>query len=124
MRPIVVIAMLLAAAVSARAQIADPEQRKSWFNLQKLAADIEELNRCFAVLTTRDNRTVELPNYYARIEEFVSEVDEYVRKYVDRRGKEESPAVFRFRVWQVSLNAGAQQARRPDVSFCKAMSQQ
>lgn len=38
--------------------------------------------------------------YYKRISRFVWEVDQYVRKYVDYRDKEESPEAFQYRFWK------------------------
>jgi len=44
-----------------------------------------------------------------------------VKKYVDYRGKEESPEAFRYRVWEVALKFGAKEAKAADPGYCRAL---
>ena len=100
-------------STSVLAQITDPEQAKSWFFLQKIATDIEELWNCHGVALMQHD--ADAPRYataaYEKTTLFVHEADAYVQRYVSRRGKTETPEAFRFRVWKVPIQAGASKAR-------------
>ena len=49
-------------------------------------------------------------------------IEEYVKKYSAERGKTETVAAFRYRVWKVSLQVGDTKYRKDlTVSACDAM---
>src|SRR5262249_769074 len=86
----------------APAQISDPEEGKSWFFLQKIAKDIEELDRCMSIVaadTDRSAVSIALKPYRAALskksELFVDEADAYVQHYAVRLGKDDTLRVFR-----------------------------
>jgi hypothetical protein len=67
----------------APAQISDPEQAKSWFFLQKIAKDIEELDRCMSIVAADlDLSAIALEPYGTaynkKVELFTDEADAYV----------------------------------------------
>ena len=102
----------------AAAQISDPEQGKSWFFLQKIAKDIEELDRCMSIVaadTDPSAISIALKPYRAALnkksELFVDEADAYVQHYAARLVNDDMLRAFRFRVWKIALDVGRRTAR-------------
>ena len=110
-------------SLGAEAQIAETDQRKSWFYLQKLAVDLKEQENCFmyAALAGQAQMNKASEGYRVKVEEFVSEADAYASKYLNTRGKSESAAVFRFRVWRVPIEIAQKEAKQLDKFACEAI---
>jgi hypothetical protein len=49
--------------------------------------------------------------YNRKTDELAKAIDDFVSRYADRRGKQETIFGFKYRVWDVSLQAGAEKAR-------------
>src|SRR4051794_34161134 len=102
-------------ASQASAQIADPDQRMRWFNLQRLATETEELNNCWLADPERYKAA-----YYKAATETGAAVQAYIEKYPETF-KDESADAFRYRVWSVALGVGKEKARSPQQlksEFC------
>jgi hypothetical protein len=108
--------MLACSLVSASvcsAEIVDKEQRTRWLNLHKLATDVKELNRCTAVVSVEDLAAFEpiVRAYNRKTDELAKAIEEFVSRYADRRSKQETIFSFRYRIWDISLQAGTEKAR-------------
>lgn len=112
-----VLACSLVSASVCSAEIVDKEQRTRWLNLHKLATDVKELNRCTAVVSVENLAAFEpiVRAYNRKTEELAKAIEEFVSRYADRRSKQETIFSFRYRVWDVSLQAGAEKARPVSV---------
>ena len=111
-----VLACSLLSALSASvysAEVVDKEQRTRWLNLSKLATDVKELSRCTAVVSVEDLAAFEpiVRTYNRKTDELAKAIEEFVSRFADRRGKLETILSFRYRVWDVTLQAGAEKAR-------------
>src|SRR4029077_4860681 len=95
------------------AEVADKDQRIRWLNLQKLAIEARELNRCTGVIWVEDISAFEpiTRAYFRKTDELAKAIEEFVSRYSNRRGKDETIPAFRYRVWDVTLQAGAEKAR-------------
>lgn len=104
---------LLFSTSACLAEIADKDQRARWLNLQKLATDVKELHRCTAVVSVEDLAAFEpvTRTYNRKTDELARAIEEFVSRYADRRSKHETVFAFRYRVWDVTLQAGAEKAR-------------
>jgi hypothetical protein len=107
------LACSLVAASVCSAEIVDKEQRTRWLNLHKLATDVKELNRCTAVVSVEDLAAFEpiVRAYNRKTDELAKAIEDFVSRHADRRSKQETIFSFRYRVWDVSLQAGAEKAR-------------
>jgi hypothetical protein len=107
------LACSLVAASVCSAEIVDKEQRTRWLNLHKLATDVKELNRCTAVVSVEDLAAFEpiVRAYNRKTDELAKAIEEFVFRYADRRSKQETIFSFRYRVWDISLQAGTEKAR-------------
>lgn len=107
------LACLLLSASACFAEAVDQEQRTRGFALQKLAADVRELDRCQGVVSVENIAEFQpiVNAYYRKAEELAKAIDDFVSRYAGKRGKHESIPAFRYRVWEVSLLAGAEKAR-------------
>ena len=95
------------------AEIADKEQRARFLSLQKLTTDVKELNRCMAVISVEDLAGFEpvVRTYNRKTDELAKAIEDFVSRYADRRSKQETIYAFRYRVWDNSLQTGAEKAR-------------
>lgn len=109
----VLLTYALLSASASFAQTADKEQRTRSLALHKLATDVKELNRCMAVISVEDLAAFEpiVRAYNRKTEELAKAIEDFVTRYADRRSKQETVFGFRYRVWDVSLQAGAEKAR-------------
>jgi hypothetical protein len=91
----------------------DKDQRTRWLNLHKLATDVKELNRCTAVVSVEDLAAFEpiVKTYNRKTDELAKAIDDFATRYADRRSKQETVFGFRYRIWDVVLQAGAEKAR-------------
>ena len=107
------LAGLLLSASACLAEPADKDQRTRWLSLAKLATDVKELSRCTAVVSVEDLAAFEpiVRTYNRKTDELAKAIDDFVSRYADRRGKQETIFGFKYRVWDVSLQAGAEKAR-------------
>src|SRR5713226_2067072 len=103
----------LLSASACFAETADQAQRMHAFNLQKLATDARELDRCMAVISVEDIAAFEpvVRAYFRKADELAKAIEDHVSRYASRRGKQETVLAFRYRVWEVSLRVGAEKAR-------------
>ena len=53
-----------------------------------------------------------------KVSELTSEIESYVKKFVERRGENESPDAFKYRVWDVTLRVGKEKARKMNSTEC------
>lgn len=53
--------------------------------------------------------------------ELAAEIESYVKKFVERRGENESPDGFKYRVWDVTLSVGKEKARKMNSTECIAV---
>lgn len=99
------------------AEIADKDQRAGWLKLQKLATEVKELNRCTAVISVEDLVAFQpvVSAYNRKADELAKAVDDFVSRYAGRRGKHETIFAFKYRVWDVTLQTGAEKARPPSA---------
>ena len=118
------LACFLVSASVCSAEIVDKEQRTRWFNLHKLAIDVKELNRCTAVVSVEDLAAFEpiVRAYNRKTDELAKAIEEFVSRYADRRSKQETVFSFRYQVWDVSLQAGAEKARPVSALYRDACS--
>ena len=95
------------------AETADKEPRTRWLFLHKLATDVKELNRCMGVISVEDLAAFDpiVKAYYRKTDELAKAIEDFVSRYADRRGKQETIFAFRYRVWETSLQASAEKAR-------------
>ena len=95
------------------AEIADNEQRTRWLSLAKLATDVKELNRCTAIISVEDLAAFEpiVRAYNRKTDELAKAIESFVSRYAEKRNKQETVFGFRYRVWEVSLQAGSEKAR-------------
>ena len=107
------LACSLLSASACFAEIADKEQRTRLLYLSKLATDVKELNRCTAVVSVEDLAAFEpiVRTYNRKTDELAKAIEDFVSRYADKRSKQETIFGFRYRVWDVSLQAGAEKAR-------------
>jgi hypothetical protein len=102
------IGTLLAGAASA--QIADPEQRMYWFNLQRLTAEAAGIEACN--LRSLPNRSYDPQPYYRAAGEAAVAIEAYIQRYPEQgRWKNESPEAYRYRIWQTAILAGQEKGR-------------
>jgi|SRR5476649_1671751 hypothetical protein len=118
---------LLLSASACFAEIADKDQRARSFALQKLATDAKELNRCQAVVSVENLVEFEpiVRAYYRKVDELAKAIEDFVSRYADRNSKQETIFAFRYRVWDVSLQIGAEKARPTSAlnrDICSALS--
>ena len=100
----------------------ETEQIKSFTHLFKLAQDIEELETCGVDQEFTEAEMTRLwAAYYRHVDEYLSEIDLYIKKYSSTRGSGESAAAFRFRVWKVTLIGGTSQARKLKATVCRML---
>jgi len=109
------------------AEPADKDQRTRWLSLAKLATDVKELNRCTAVVSVEDLAAFEpiTRTYNRKTDELAKAIDDFVSRYADQRGKQETILGFKYRVWDVSLQAGTEKARPVSAlnrDVCRALS--
>ncbi|MCC8937428.1 hypothetical protein H8A99_13335 [Bradyrhizobium sp. Arg68] len=101
-------AMMVVCSV-ADAQITDPDQRMRWFNLQRLATEVEDIQHC-STLNLNDRRYQEA--YYRAATETTAAIESYLSKFPNEgRGKYETTEAYRYRVWHVAITAGKEKAR-------------
>lgn len=104
----------------ASAQITDPEQRMRWFDLQRLATETAEIEACqFVSPSETDKYTAAL---YRSAGETATAIEAYIVKYPEARWKQESPAAYRYRVWDTALKVGREKAwagKRVSESLCR-----
>ena len=94
---------------AASGQISDPEQRMRWFDLQRLATEALELDRCqFYELKEGTNKF--LSAHYLTADEMTAAIDSYVSKY-PTRARGESTNAFRYRVWAIAIRVSLEKAR-------------
>jgi hypothetical protein len=103
----------LLSASTCLAEIADKEQRTRWLALQKLAIEVKELNRCTAVVSVEDLAGFQpiTQAYNRKTDELARAIDDFATRYADRRTKQETAFAFKYRVWDVTLQAGTEKAR-------------
>ena len=104
--------LLLSASVCS-AEIVDKEQRARGLALAKLATDVKELSRCTAVVSVEDLAAFGpvTQAYNRKTDELAKAIEEFVSRNADKRGKQETAFGFKYRVWDVTLQAGAEKAR-------------
>ncbi len=92
---------------------ADKDQRARWLALAKLATDVRELNRCTAVVSVEDLAAFGpiTQAYNRKTDELAKAIEEFVSRNADKRGKQETVLGFKYRVWDVTLQAGTEKAR-------------
>ena len=86
-------------------------------NLQKLAAEVRELDRCMAIVSVEDISAFEplTRAYFQKAEALAKAIEDHVTRFSGRRGKHESVLAFKYRIWESSLRAGSERARLPPV---------
>jgi hypothetical protein len=75
---------LLLSASSSAAQVADKEQR---LQIQKLATEVRELDRCMGVVSVEDIAEFEpvVRAHYRKADELTKAIENYVTRYAIRR---------------------------------------
>lgn len=109
MQKTIAIIALLAFNQSAFCQITDPDQRMRWFNLQRLAIEVRELENC-QFFDMKDPRYGQA---YARAaDETGLAIEAYIAAYPSGRGRTETVSAYRYRVWQVAIRTGIEKSRQ------------
>ncbi len=106
--PILVGAFLIATGIGAPAQFTDPIQRKDWFDLQRTATDVANLEGCRAQAGYKDESA--LAAYMTASAQLAKDIGAYLDKYPNGRGSNESIDAYRYRVWSVTLRVGREKA--------------
>ena len=103
----------LLSAFACFAEIADTEQLARGLSLHKLATDVKELERCMGIISVENITAFEpiVQAYNRKADELARGIEDYVSRYSGKRGKQETIPGFKYRVWNVSLQAGAEKAR-------------
>jgi hypothetical protein len=114
----------LMTSANSTAQITDPEEMKSWLFLQKLATEIEELERCQIIELTEASYS---PRYQTVVNEkaavFVHEADAFIQRF-PTRSTTETPEAYRLRVWSSIIDFGKRHARpfgKLTLSLCRTL---
>ena len=108
------VACALLHAPASLAQTGNADQRVRAATLQKLATEAKELSRCMGIISVEDSAAFQplVIAYYRKTDELAKAVDDYVSRYKDGRGnKHETVFGFRYRVWDLTLQTGAEKAR-------------
>jgi len=105
----------------------DGEQRMQAANLQKLATEVRELDRCMAIVSVEDLSAFEplTRAYFQKADALAKAIEDHVTRFAGRRGKHETVLAFKYRVWENSLRAGSERARLPPAlnkATCAALS--
>jgi hypothetical protein len=100
-------------ASASLAEVADKELRARTLQLQKLATEVKELNRCMGIVSVEDLSAFEpiVKTYNRKTDELAKAVEEFATRYADKRGKHETVFSFRYRVWDITLQSGLEKAR-------------
>jgi hypothetical protein len=113
-RLFVFVTSALLAASTCLAQAPSPDQRTRAATLAKLATEVRELSRCMGIVSVEDSAAFQpLALAYDRKTDALSKaVEDYVSRFKDSRGnKRETVFGFRYRVWDLTLQAGNEKAR-------------
>lgn len=94
----------------ASAQIADPDQRMRWFNLQRLAIETKEIDTCRLLVQAEPKQKYQAA-YDSAASETATSIEAYIKKYPNGRFNDKSPDAYRFRVWSVTMGVAAAKAR-------------
>src|SRR5262245_12292175 len=99
--PAAIVVWLVLSAPVCLAQTIDNEQRTQMANLQKLAAEVRELDRCMAIVSVEDLSAFEplTRAYFRKADELTKAIEDHVTRFVARRGKHETVLAFKYRIW-------------------------
>ena len=108
---------LIGVLVAASPSLAQPaaDERTAAANLQKLAIEVRELDRCMAIVSVEDISAFEplTRTYYRKADELAKAIDDHAARFAARRSKHETALSFKYRVWESTLRAGSERARLP-----------
>ena len=99
-------------------QRVDTAQRNDWASLQTLSKRFEEFRQCPPSNEAKAEWDKYWRAYDKQASELVLEIESYVKKYTDRRGQDESPKTFTYRVWELTLKNGRDDARKLSSAQC------
>ena len=109
------------------AETPDKDQRTRALALQKLAIEAKELIRCTAIVSVEDLSGFEpiMKAYNKKTDELARAIEDFVARFASQRAKHETVLGFKYRVWDMTLQAGAENARPSSAlnrEICGALS--
>jgi 7-keto-8-aminopelargonate synthetase-like enzyme len=111
---ILIAASALVCASAGLAEIASADQRARAAKLQQLATEVKEISRCMGIVSVEDAiafQPLRLASH-RKTDELAKAVEDYVTRYNgSRSNKQETVPGFRYRIWDLTLQAGNEKAR-------------